>query len=191
MKQLEDLSRRPEAWSHLDPNNAGMRVGYGDTLGIKAQAADHPWALAIEQTSRARGEKAFSAPTGSIPLVPLSTVPVSMGMLGAPLVQAIGLRAWPADGGRAVTYLRQTAACTAAAIWHSGAAADGSDTPSKPISDLTTVAVPANAETIAHLATPVKRNDLADFAGCTVGRQRAGVWPHAGAGGGGADRSRA
>jgi HK97 family phage major capsid protein len=121
--------------------------------------------VAIEQTSRARGEKAFAAPTGSIPLPALSTVPVSMGMLGAPLVQAIGLRPWPADGGRAVTYLRQTGRVNRAAIWHSGAAADGSDTPSKPISDLTSVAVVANAETIAHLASPVKRNDLADFSG--------------------------
>jgi hypothetical protein len=164
LKQLEELSRRPEAWSHLD-QNSGMRASYGDTLGIKSAEASHPWALAIEQTSRARGEKAFAAPTGSIPLPALSTVPVSMGMLGAPLVQAIGLRPWPAEGGRAVTYLRQTGRVNRAAIWRSGAAPDGSDTTSKPISDLTSVAVVANAETVAHLASPIKRNDLADFSG--------------------------
>jgi hypothetical protein len=164
MKQLEDLGRRPDMWPHL-PEGGGMKVGQGATLQVKAAEASHPWALAIEQTSRARGEKAFAAPTGSIPLPALSTVPVSMGMLGAPLVQAIGLRPWPADGGRAVTYLRQTGRVNRAAIWHSGAAPDGSDTPSKPITDLTTVAVVANAEVIAHLASPVKRNDLADFPG--------------------------
>ena len=165
VKQIEELSRRPEAWAHLDPNASGMKVGQGDTLLLKDAEQAHPWALSIEQHSRARGEKAFAAPTGSIPLPALSTVPVSMGMLGAPLVQAIGLRPWPADGGRAVTYLRQTGRTNRAAIWHSGAAADGSDTPSKPVSDLTSVAVTANAETIAHIASPVKRNDLADFSG--------------------------
>ena len=165
---VKQLERPRQATRHVEPPRPaqlGMKVGPGDTLQVKAAEARHPWALAIEQTSRARGEKAFSAPTGSIPLPALSTVPVSMGMLGAPLVQAIGLRPWPADGGRAVTYLRQTGRVNRAAIWRSGAAPDGSDTPSKPVTDLTTVAVVANAETVAHLASPVKRNDLADFQG--------------------------
>ena len=165
MKQLEDLSHRPEAWDHVDRQTGGMKVALGETLAVKAASVSHPWALAIERASRQRGEKAFSAPAGSIPLPALSTVPVSMGMLGAPLVQAIGLTPWPADGGRAVTYIRQTGRTNRAAIWRSGAAADGSDTTAKPTTDLTSVAVTANAETVAHIASPIKRNDLLDFAG--------------------------
>jgi hypothetical protein len=52
-----------------------------------------------------------------------------------------------------------------AAIWRYGSAADCSDTTSKPITDLTSVAVTANAKVIAHLASPIKLEDLADFAG--------------------------
>ncbi len=165
LKALDDLSRRPEMWSNTPQPEPGSGVALGTTLGIKAADTPHPWTVAIEQASRARGEKSFSAPSGSIPLPPLSTVPFSMGQLGAPLVAAIGLRSWPADGGRAVTYLRQTARVTRAAIWRYGAAADGSDTAAKPTTDLTTVAVVANAEIVAHTASPVRKADLADFGG--------------------------
>jgi Phage capsid family len=137
----------------------------GATLGLKGDEQPHPWATSILKQAEMQGVKAFSAPSGSIPLPALSTVPFSLGQLGAPLVQAIGLRGWPAEGGRAVTYLRQTGRTNRAAIWRYGAAADGSDTTAKPTTDLTTVAVEANAETIAHLASPIKRNDLADFPG--------------------------
>jgi hypothetical protein len=137
----------------------------GMTLGLKDAAQSHPWTQAITKHAEMMGAKAFSMPSWSIPLPALSTVPFSLGQLGAPLVQAIGLRPWPADGGRAVTYLRQSARVNRAAIWRYGAAADGSDTPTKPITDLTTIAVEANAEVIAHMASPVKRIDLADFGG--------------------------
>ena len=137
----------------------------GATLSLKNAETSHPWATAITKAAEMMGAKAFSMPSGSIPLPALSTVPFSLGQLGAPLVQAVGLRPWPADGGRAVTYLRQTGRTNRAAIWHYGAAADGSDTPTKPVTDLATVAVEANAEVIAHMASPVKRIDLADFGG--------------------------
>ena len=55
-----------------------------------------------------QGVKAFSAPSGSVPLPAPSTVPFSLGQLGAPLIRAIRSGPWPAVGGRAVTYLRQT-----------------------------------------------------------------------------------
>ena len=166
MKQLEEISRRPDMYPS-DPRDpyAGIRGGYGNTLAVKSAEAPHPWVTAIEQTSRARGEKAFSAPSGSIPLPALSTVPVSLGQLGALLVASIGLRPWPAEGGRAVTYLRQTQRVNRAAIWRPGSAPDGSDTTSKPVTDLTSVAVVADAEVVAHLASPIKRNDLMDFTG--------------------------
>jgi hypothetical protein len=161
LKQIHEMAQRPDAWPG-DPYDP-QRPRYGDTLEVKAAATPHPWATAIEQHSRAQGLKAFSAPTGSIPLPALSTTPVSMGQLAAPLVGAIGLTPWPADGGRAVTFLRQTARVNHAAVWRYGAAADGSDTASKPVSDLATVAVVSDAETVAHLASPVRKQDLADF----------------------------
>ena len=167
LKSLEEVGRRSDVWG-IDPRDPhrGMRGGIGgDTLGIKAADTPHPWAEAIDSVSKARGEKSFSAPSGSIPLPAISTIPVSLGQLGAPLVAAIGLTPWPSDGGRAVTFLRQTARVNRAAIWRYGAAADGSDTAAKPVTDLATVAVVANAEVIAHLASPVKRDDLLDFGG--------------------------
>ena len=64
MKQLEDLSHRPEAWDHVDRQTGGMKVALGETLAVKAASVSHPWALAIERASRQRGEKAFRHPPG-------------------------------------------------------------------------------------------------------------------------------
>ena len=164
--KIEQLEKAKDATGLIDQLVA-VQTGTKDgaTLGVKDVGPRHPWADAIEKTSQALGVKAFSMPSGSIPLPALSTIPFSLGQLGAPLVQAIGLRPWPSDGGRQVIYLRQTGRVNRAAVWHYGAAADGSDTPLKPTTDLTTVAVEANAEVIAHMASPVKRIDLADFPG--------------------------
>jgi Phage capsid family len=141
----------------------GLPVYDGPTMGRKDAEAPHPWATAIEESARAHGAKAFGMPSGSVPLVSLSTVPVSLGQIGMALVEAIGLTPWPATGGRTVQYLRQTTRVNRAAIWQPGTATDGSDSFIKPISDLGTTLVEANAEVIAHLASPVRRNDLADF----------------------------
>jgi len=86
---------------------AGLGGGVG-ALGLKDPSGPHPWATAIVETCRAYGTKAFGMPTGSVPLTPLATVPFSLGQIPAALVQAIGLRAWPATGGRSLQYLRQT-----------------------------------------------------------------------------------
>lgn len=136
---------------------AGLK-GEGGTgaLGLKASTTPHPWAVAIEKTCATHGVKAFAMPSGSVPLTPLATVPFSLGQVPAALVQAIGLRGWPATGGRSVQYLRRTVRTNAAAIWTSG---------TKPVSDFTTVLVQADAATIAHLAAPINTADLADFEG--------------------------
>jgi hypothetical protein len=132
-------------------------------LGRKDGERTHPWAEAIVEACKAHGTKAFGMPTGSVPLVSLGTTPVSMGQLGAPLVSAIGLTPWPAGGGRAVQYLRQTGRTNRAAIWAPGSAADGADTVAKPTSDYTTALVQADVSDIAHLASPVRKDDLSDF----------------------------
>jgi len=126
------------------------------TFGLKADARPHPWAVALEEFGRAHGQKAFTIPSGSVPMTSLATTPFSMGQLPAAVVAAIGLRGWPAVGGRSLNYLRQTARSNNAAIWTSG---------TKPVSDFVTALVQADATTIAHLAAPISEQDLADFEG--------------------------
>ena len=56
-------------------------------------------------------------PTGSVPLTPLATVPFSLGQIPAALVQAIGLRAWPATGaGRSSTCARPSKSARSAVL---------------------------------------------------------------------------
>ncbi len=110
MKALEEFARSPEA---LKLHGGDYQVDHrgrvirpkddGQTLGLKDAERPHPWATAIVEACKAHGVKTFGMPSGSIPLAPVSTMPISMGQLGAPLVQAIGLRAWPADTDRANT----------------------------------------------------------------------------------------
>jgi hypothetical protein len=161
LDQIKAFAQTPEAWA--DGPTFGTKDGE-ETLGRKDRSQPHPWAVAIEKACAAHGVKAFGMPSGSVPLVSLATVPFSMGQLGAPLVSAIGLTPWPAEGGRAVQYLRQTSRVNRAAIWSPGSAADGSDTTAKPTSDFVTALVEADVADIAHLATPVKKDDLSDFA---------------------------
>ncbi len=163
LKSLRDLGQRPDMYEDAGPGS-GIKVDHGETLLRKDAPPTHSWTKAITEACKAQGVKAFGMPTGSVPLVSLATTPVSMGHLGAPLVGAIGLSGWPAGGGRAVQYLRQTGRTNRAAIWAPGSAADGSDTTAKPTSDLTTALVQADVADIAHLASPVRRDDLADFA---------------------------
>jgi hypothetical protein len=158
LKSLQEIGRTTPDHGPLLQLKDGEEL-----LERKDGERSHPWAESIVEACKAHGTKAFGMPTGSVPLVSLGTTPVSMGQLGAPLVQAIGLTPWPAVGGRAVQYLRQTGRTNRAAIWAPGSAADGSDTTAKPTSDYTTALVQADVADIAHLASPVKRDDLADF----------------------------
>ena len=99
MKALEEFARSPEA---LKLHEGDYQVDHrgrvirpkddGQTLGLKDAERPHPWATAIVEACKAQGQKAFAMPSGSIPLAPVSTVPISMGQLGAPLIAAIGLR---------------------------------------------------------------------------------------------------
>ena len=99
MKALEEFARSPEA---LKLHEGDYQVDHrgrvirpkddGQTLGLKDAERPHPWATAIVEACKAQGQKAFGMPSGSIPLAPVSTVPISMGQLGAPLIAAIGLR---------------------------------------------------------------------------------------------------
>ena len=120
----------------------------------------HPWTTEFaKETGFADGTKAFEAPTGAVPLIPLAgDTPVLLARAGNGLVAELGVEVWPVAGSKAFSYLRQTVRNEGAAVW------DPSDGIDKPASEYGFEAATAEAQYIAHIAEPVREEWLMDYA---------------------------
>jgi hypothetical protein len=105
IERMERGLRVMELVGRASDHHFGVKDGDPRAEGRRAAASvgdrDH-------QAGGDAGRQGVQRSELSIPLPALSTVPFPLGQLDAPLIRAIGLRPWPAVGGRAVTYLRQT-----------------------------------------------------------------------------------
>lgn len=164
----KDASRRVKEWRHGEP---------------------HPWAAKIADHPMVKGMggrvKAFTMPSGSIEVLPLSQSPVILGRPGGELLAAINVQEWPgglstADAGfgadqpglspagviygpgRTVDIAVQTARTNNAAFCDRGTGGGGSDV-DKPTSDFTWEIQAFNAEWVGHLAQPIRIEDLEDL----------------------------
>jgi len=159
----------------LDPDGGAARraaaatraaaAGGEQTGGVKVYdpaSGEHPWTKAFHTYEAATGQKALTMPTGAVPLLPLSDTPVSLGQPGGELLALIGIAQWPEAGGRAIPYLRQKTRVNNAALWRHGSGEAGADE-AKPESVYELEQKVAEAQTVAHTASPIRREWLADY----------------------------
>ena len=146
----EELTRRA---------GAAVRADYDATKAYEPNGEAHPWTRAFgHKTGFAEGVKAFDAPSGAVPMIPLAgDTPLLLARAANGLVNEIGVAPWPVAGSKAFSYLRQTVRTEGAAIWNPDDATD------KPASTYGFEAATAEAQYVAHIAEPVREEWLADY----------------------------
>ena len=159
LKQIGELDEFRRQGEELTRSaGTAVRADYDATKAYQPNGEAHPWTRQLgHHTGFAEGAKAFDAPSGAVPLVPLAgDSPLLLARAGNGLVTELGIMPWPVVGSKAFSYLRQTC----------GRRAPRSEDPSdgdKPASEYGFESATAEAQYVAHIAEPIREEWLSDY----------------------------